>query len=123
MRLFRAGLLAAALSAAFSFGARAQSTNATTTNGSVTITTGSTFQQVLAAVGTPPAIRRSLTIENNNATDSCWIFLGPTANATKGTSILLLAGGAYARYFPYVPSDAVQATCATSADTLYVDTQ
>jgi hypothetical protein len=95
---------------------------APTINGSVTIVTGNTFQTVLAAVGSPPAARRSLTIENNNSTDSCWIFIGSSA-ATKAASILLTSGGAYTRYYPYVPSDAIQATCTTTSDTLYIDTQ
>jgi hypothetical protein len=96
-------------------------TNAATTNSSAVITTGNTFQTVLAALSQGTA-RRSLTIENNNATDSCWVFVG-SGSATKATSILLLAGGSYARYYPYVPSDAIQATCASNSDTLYVDTQ
>lgn len=96
-------------------------TVAQTTNGSVTITTGGTFQTVLPAV-TLTSQRRSLTIENNNATDSCWLFIG-AGSATKGTSILLLPGGSYTRYYPYVPSDAIQATCATTSDSVYVDTQ
>lgn len=96
-------------------------TNAATTNSSAVITTGNTFQTVLAAVATGN-IRRSITIVNNNATDSCWIYLG-SGTATKATSILLIAGGSYYRYWPLVPSDAVQATCATSNDTLYIDTQ
>lgn len=99
----------------------AQSINAQTTNGSTTITTGNTFQTVLAAL-VPPALRRSLTVENNNATDSCWIYVG-SGSATKAAAILLTAGGSYTRYYPYVPSDAIQATCATSNDTLYIDTQ
>lgn len=104
-------------------GAKAQSINALTTNGSVTITTGNTFQTVLAALGAPPAIRRSLTIENNNTNgDNCWVFVG-SGSATEGTAILLTKGGSYQRYYPYVPSDAIQATCATTSDTLYVDTQ
>ena len=98
-------------------------TTAATTNCSVTIATGSTFQQVLAAVAAPPATRRSLTIQNNNAADSCWVFVGPSGSATKATSILLTFGGSYTRYYPYVPSDAIQATCATTNDTLYCDTQ
>jgi hypothetical protein len=101
-------------------GALAQ-TVAQTTNGSVTITTGSTFQTVLTAV-TQNNQRRSLTIQNNNATDSCWLFIG-AGTATKATSILLLAGGSYTRYLPYIPNDVIQATCATTADTLYVDQQ
>jgi len=115
---------AAALAAALLFASpvRAQ-TNAATANGSVVIATGNTFQQVLATLGASPAIRRSLTIENNNATDSCWVFIGATASATKGTSMLLLPGGSYTRYYPYVPSDNIAATCTTTSDTLYVDTQ
>jgi hypothetical protein len=97
-------------------------TPAATTNGSVVIATGNTFQTVLAALGPPPAQRRSLTIQNNNATDSCWLYVG-AGSATKGTSILLLAGGSYVRYSPYIPSDVIQATCASNSDTLYVDTQ
>lgn len=100
-----------------------------TVNASVAIATGNTFQAILAAVS-GAAGRQSLTIQNNNATDSCWlsfgIFGGTTitaGNATKGRSILLLAGGSYTRYYPFVPSDEIEATCATTADTLYVDSQ
>jgi hypothetical protein len=94
-----------------------------TVNGSVVITLGNTFQTVLAAAASP--IRRnSLSIQNNNSTDSCWIVIGGAlGSATKGTAILLLAGGSYTRYWPYIPSDAIHATCATTNDTLYVDTQ
>lgn len=101
--------------------AQAQVVDAATVNGSAVITTGATFQTVLAAV-VPPAVRRSLTIQNNNATDACWIYIG-SGTAAKGTSITLLAGQMYTRYYPYIPSDAIQATCATAADTLYIDTQ
>lgn len=96
-------------------------TNRSTKNVSVVITTGNTFQTILAVQGTTD-VRQALTIANNNATDSCWLFIG-AATATKGTSILLLAGGSYARYWPFVPSDAIQATCANNSDTLYVDIQ
>ena len=102
--------------------AHAQSIPAVTANASAVITTGNTFQTVLAALAQGAIGRRSLTIENNNATDSCWITVDGGA-ATKGTAILLLPGGSYARYYPYVPSQAIQATCATTGDTLYVDTQ
>lgn len=99
-------------------------TNAATTNIPVTIATGNTFQQIIAVLAAPPAIRRSLTIENNNTnTDNCWVFIGATASATKATSILLQPGGSYTRYYPYVPSDNIAATCATTADSLYVDVQ
>ena len=120
--LTRAAFLIAALF--FAFPAQAQQTNAPTVNGSVTIATGNTFQGVLTAVATPPAIRRSMTIQNNNTNgDNCWIFIGATGSATKATSILLGQGGSYQRYFPYVPSDNIAATCATTSDTLYIDTQ
>jgi hypothetical protein len=90
-----------------------------TTNRSVTITLGSTFQTIL----TGGSQRRSVTIENNNTnTDNCWLFVG-SASATTGTGILLLPGGSYSRYWPYVPSDVIQGTCASTNDTLYVDTQ
>jgi hypothetical protein len=111
-------LLAALLLSLLAAPAYAQ-TNAATTNGSVTIATGSTFQTVLTASSS----RRSLTIQNNNTNgDNCWLFIGAGA-ATKATSILLGQGGSYQRYAPYIPSDAIQATCATSSDSIYVDVQ
>lgn len=98
------------------------STPAVTTNLSIVITAGNTFQQVMAAL-VPPAQRRSLTIQNNNTTtDNCWVYVG-SGSATKGASILLLPAGAYTRYFPYVPSDVIQATCASTSNTIYVDVQ
>lgn len=105
-----------------------QPSTAPTVNGSVIIVTGNTYQTVLAA--STLNNRRSLTIQNNNATDSCWISFGAfggalitAGTATKGRSILLLAGGSYTRYYPYVPSDEIEATCATTSDTLYIDSQ
>jgi len=118
--------------------------DAPTVNGSVKITTGLTFQQVLGAI-TPttanPNPRRSLTIQNNNASDSCNVIVG-TNQITAGTtttstsitingntltaaqaSIVLTAGQSYTRYYPFVPSDIIFATCATTGDSLYVDTQ
>jgi len=93
-----------------------------TVNGSVTIATGNTFQQVLAAA-TAATRRNSLTIQNNNTNgDNCWLFIGSGA-ATKATSILLGQGGSYQRYAPYIPSDVIQATCLTTSDSLYVDSQ
>jgi len=68
-------------------------------------------------------MRRSLTIQNNNISDNCWLFIGANASATKGTSILLTPGQSYTRYYPYIPSDNISATCATTNDTLYIDTQ
>ena len=93
--------------------------NLPTTNTTTVIATGNTFQTILAASSS----RASVLIQNNNTTtDSCWVFVG-AGSATKATSILLLQGGSYQRYFPFVPSDAIQATCASSSDTMYVETQ
>lgn len=96
--------------------------NRATVNSSVTITTGNTFQQALPSNLGTATQRQALTIQNNNtSTDNCWVFLGTTASATKATSILLSPGEAYTRYWPFVPSDAVQVTCASNSDTVYVD--
>ena len=89
--------------------------NRATVNSSVTIATGNTFQQVLASNFGTSTQRQALTIQNNNtSTDNCWLFLGTTANATKATSIILAPGQAYTRYWPFVPSDAIQVTCAST---------
>ena len=110
-----AGLL---LYGATSAWAQSRPLNAGTVNSSATIATGNTFQTVLAA----NSKRQSVTIQNNNTNnDNCWLFIGSAA-AAKGTSILLAPGGSYQRYSPYVPTDAIQATCATTNDTMYIDT-
>lgn len=96
--------------------------NRSTLNSSVAIATGNTFQTVLVSNFNTYTQRQALTIQNNNASDNCWLFLG-AGTATKATSMLLLPGGSYTRYWPFVPSDAIQATCATTNDTLYVDNQ
>jgi hypothetical protein len=94
-----------------------------TNNNSVAITTGGTFQQLLSAVPTNSSARKSLLIQNNNtAATNCFVFIG-SGTATLGTSILLLQGISYQRYFPLVPSDVIQGTCATTGNTLYVDYQ
>lgn len=95
--------------------------NRPTVNASTTTGTAGTFGQILAAMSVSTQ-RQSLTIQNNNATDTCWLFIG-AGSATKPTSIELLAGQAYTRYFPYVPSDEFQATCATTSDPIYIDYQ
>lgn len=99
--------------------------NRSTKNSSLAITAGNTFQPVLASiVGASTANttqRQSLTIQNNNTnTDNCWVFIG-SGTATAATSIILAPGQAYTRYWPFVPSDAIQATCTSTNDTLYVD--
>lgn len=100
--------------------------SAVTTNHSVIITTGATFQTILAK-----AFYRSMTFQNNNTnTDNCWITFGKigsttitAANATAATSVLLAPGQAFTRYFPYIPYDEIEGTCATTSDTIYVDFQ
>lgn len=119
-------LLAGALLAALAWPAMAQTpVNIPTVNRSVTISSGNVFQTVVAATAsTTDYNRKSLTLQNNNTNnDSCWVFIGALGSATKQTSILLAPGGSYQRYMPYIPSDAINATCATSNDTLYIDTQ
>lgn len=100
---------------------------ATTTNSSAVIATGNTFQTVLAATTTGPGNnpRHSLTIQNNNTNgDNCWIVVGGVlGSAAKVSAIILSQGQAYTRYYPFIPADAIHATCATSSDTLYIDTQ
>jgi hypothetical protein len=131
------------LAAAFSLSlmaapAAAQTVVAQTTNLSALITTGNTFQQIAPAV-TGNAQRKSLTIENNNASDTCYLLIGQpfqagdttaTTRSVNGTTmaatkaaISLAPGGAYTRYYPYIPNDIILATCATTGDSLYVDTQ
>lgn len=102
----------------------AQTSLATTTVTPAVVTTGNTFQTFLpAASPLQPSSRRALIIQNNNttATDFCWVFFG-TATAAKGTSYLLAPGQAYERYYPYVPSDAIQATCVSNNNTLFIGT-
>lgn len=92
---------------------------------SAIIATGNTFQTIMSAMGDNES-RNSLTIQNNNttSTDNCWIVVGGAlGSATKGTAILLTPGQAYTRYYPFVPSDAIHATCVTSTNTIYADTQ
>jgi hypothetical protein len=86
----------------------------------VRIDTGNKFQQVLASSGTE---RRMLRISNNNTNgDSCWVFVD-SSQAFKEASYAVRPGKDYLRYPPFVPSDAIQATCASSSDTLDVEYQ
>jgi hypothetical protein len=86
----------------------------------VTIATGNKFQRVLAASGTQ---RRMLRISNNNTNgDACWVFVG-SGRASKEDSYAAAPGKEYLRYPPFVTSDAIQATCASSSDTLDVEYQ
>jgi hypothetical protein len=90
------------------------------TNTVVTINTANKFQQILASNGTA---RRMVRIgNNNNGRDSCWVFAG-SGHASKEASYEVPPGTAYLRYPPFVTSDAIQATCASSSDTLDVEYQ
>lgn len=120
--------------------------NAQTTGRSVTITTGLTYQQVLATISAP-SLRQSLTIQNNqiSGTDVCYLLFGDaniksqvtpgttttstnlTINAATvaagGASLILNPGQTYTRFYPLVPNDAFYVTCSTTGDSVYVDTQ
>jgi len=118
-------VLAAALAIAsvlFGSPTLAQSQEPAPPGTSVTIVTGGKFQQVV-----PPSTngteRRSLTIQNNSANDdSCWVYIG-TSKPSKEASFELAPGKSLVRSWPFVPSNAIQATCASSSDTLYVEYQ
>jgi hypothetical protein len=102
--------------------AQAVSVPAVPMNVPFTTTAGGTFQALTAS---PPglATARALTIENNNTNgDNCWLYVF-SGSATKALSQLLLPGGSYQRYFPYVPTGPYQATCASTGDTLYVEVE
>lgn len=96
--------------------------NRATVNVTITIAVANTFQTVLASNLGTTTQRQALTIQNNNTnTDNCWVYLG-SGTATKATSILLAPGQSYTRYWPMVPSDAIQVTCA-GTDSMYLDYQ
>jgi len=90
------------------------------THKSVTIVIGNKFQGVLNA---STIALRMLRIRNDNTNgDSCWVFVG-SGQASKEGSYEVSPGEEYLRYRPFVPSDAIQATCASSSDTLDVEYQ
>src|SRR6516225_1950238 len=118
--------------------ANAQSSPAQTFNRSVSITTGSTFQQLV-----PSGIAiNSVTIQNNNTTttENCWIdvsglvaagnTLGTTVTSLNGSttaakaSILLTSSSSYSRFTGHLlSSQGITGTCTSSGDSIYVDTQ
>lgn len=86
----------------------------------VTIATGNKFQQIVPSNNTGED-RRALTIQNNASNgDNCWVYVG-SDKPSKDGSIVLTPGKSYDRYWPFVPSDTIQATCASSSDNLYVE--
>lgn len=123
-------------------------TDGVAVNHSLTITTGNTYQTVVASAitstNTPSAAqsqRRSITIQNNNTnTDNCFVEdtgLVAAANTTSTNvtttdantitsaqaSILLAPGGSYQRYWPLIPNSAIVATCAGNGDSLFITVQ
>ena len=65
--------------------------------------------------------RHALIIKNDNSNgDSCWVFFGGD-KASKEKSVIVASGDSYVRYWPFVSSDAMQATCAATSDALYVE--
>ena len=86
----------------------------------VTIATGNKFQQIVPS-NNSGTDRRALTIQNNASNgDNCWVYVG-SDRASKDGSVVLAPGKTYDRYWPFVPSDTIQATCASSSDDLYVE--
>ena len=86
----------------------------------VTISAGNKFQQIVPNNNTGTD-RRALTIQNNASNgDNCWVYVGSNKPSKDG-SVVLAPGKSYDRYWPFVPSDAIQATCASSSDNLYVE--
>jgi len=113
-------LVVALLTASMLLGSRtlAQTPTQEPTGNSITIEIANKFQQVVPATG---AERRVLMIKNNNS-DNCWVYIGG-GNASKEKSTVLDPGSAYTRYWPFAPSEAIQATCASSSDILLVEYQ
>jgi hypothetical protein len=86
----------------------------------VTIATGNSFQQVVGS-NSSATERQALIIQNTNTNgDTCWVFFGGN-KASKEKSVILDSGGSYVRYWPFVSSEAMQATCASTSDALYVE--
>jgi hypothetical protein len=108
-----------------------------TSNQSILITTGNTFQ----AISSGTQAMRSLTIQNNNTgTDNCWIEVsglvtagmttatavtisGKPASTAAKVSILLGPGVSYGRYEVHAPTGPIVGTCTTTGDSIYVDWQ
>lgn len=87
----------------------------------VTIVTGNIFQQVLASTTTD---RWMLRITNNNTNgDTCWVFVGGGRASKEKSDEVLTPDKEYERYWPFVPSDTIQVTCASSSDTLDLEYQ
>lgn len=119
-------------------------------NQSALVTTGGTFQLLLPAISGSSgvnSIRQVLIVQNNNVTtgalssDLCYLLQGANIVVVPGTTTLTTnitvnggtmtaaqassvygAGGSYNRLFPYVPSEPLYMTCATTGDSFHVQT-
>ena len=137
MRKILLGLLALAIPIGYAYGQQNVNPtgtsvggfagNRSTVNNSLTLGTSNTFQLILPSNTASNTVRQALTIENNNTTANCWVFFGvntgATVSAATSTAALLLPGGAYQRYWPFVPSDPIWSTCNVNNGTLYVEVQ
>ena len=89
----------------------------------VTIVTKNKFQQLLPE-NTTGKDRRALIIKNTNTNgDTCWVFVGAGRASKEKSDQVLGPGEEYVQYWPFVPSDEVQATCASTSDSLSVEYQ
>jgi|SRR6202035_5013672 len=93
----------------------------TTDNASSTITVTDTFQSIWVK-DTSTRGRTACTIQNNGS-NTMWVFFGPIANATKGSSIVLIAGRAtFCNSGNVILKDQVSIT-GTSGDAFYAARQ
>jgi hypothetical protein len=90
----------------------AGASTAPSNNGSTTVTTGLTFQTLLAA----NANRKGCLIQNpTTATEILWVFVGPTASAIVAKSYTIAAGGTFScATGQIVISDNIAVTATTS---------
>lgn len=93
---------------------------ASQTDYSTTITTGGTFQQLIASSAT----RKSLEVQNVCAvagnctavTNKCYVFIAASGTPSTANSVVLNPGDYYLRDAGVIPTDAIQATCAGNSD-------
>lgn len=138
---FLAALCVGYLMSMAAVGAQTSSPTSTTVPAPVKIGAGLTFQQLLPASS---GSRQSITIENNNAnTDNCLMLIvgkgspwlvgdttttsrtvnGVSMTAAQAAITLAPVSGSYSRYYGYIPQEQILGTCASTGDSLYVDTQ
>lgn len=97
------------------------------TNSSSTITAGGTFQTIAAA----KTNRQSIDFVNicnvagncSATTDECYLYFGTLGSAATTDSIPVAPGQEYLRSAGTIPSAALNATCTTTSDKFYLQTQ